>query len=257
VQCARLCGATSVWRLAQSVASTRLATLLATNSFGRWFAGSQGDGRQRMTTVLLLVDGRPQENSQHPQLLPIVHAASRGVVHTGAQIRLFGLADSAASRTALANADIRELPEDTDELAEICAGVDAVMLGGATVRGAMAGTVFSALERLAALPGTTGLTGMVGSVFTCSTGTGVGGHEAALSAVHSSLLSCGALVCGVLPSPQLQMLHAATPSGVVLSPGSGKEQHDAACAAAAQQGQHVADVAAKLKLASMVANLRS
>ncbi len=214
------------------------------------------DGRYRMTTVLLLVDGRPQD-SQHPQLLPIVHAVTRGVVHTGAQIRLFGLADSAASREALAHAGILELPDDTDELAEICAGVDAVMLGGATVRGAMAGTVFSALERLAALPSSTGLTGKVGSIFTCSTGTGVGGHEAALSTVHSSLLSCGALVCGVLPSPQLQMLHAATTSGVVWSPGSGKEQHDAACAAAAQQGQHVAEVAAKLKLASMVANLRS
>ena len=213
---------------------------------------------RHMTTVLLLVDGRPQDkHSQHPQLLPIVHAASRGILHTGAQVRLFGLADSADSRAALVNAEIRELPGDTDELAEICTDLDAVMLCGATIRGAMTGTVFQALERLASLPGTGPLVGKVGSVFTCTTGNGVGGHEAALSAVHSSLLSCGALVCGVLPSSQLQILHAATPLGVVLSPGAGKEQHDAACAAAAQQGQHVADVAAKLKLASVVANLRS
>lgn len=214
-----------------------------------------------MTTVLLLFDGRPQDNSLLPQLLPVVHAASRGISHTGAQIKLFGLADSPESRSALASADICELPQDTDELTKICTDIDAVMLGGATSRGAIASTVFSAVERLAALPGSGPLLGKVGSVFTCFTGTGVGGHEAALSAVHTTLISCGMLVCGVVPSPQLQMLHAATPLGVVLSSqpgrGTGKEQESAACAAAAQQGQHVADVAAKLKLASVIAKLRS
>ena len=99
------------------------------------------------------------------------------------------------------------------------------------------------------------LSGKVGSAFTCAMGAGVGGHETALAATHTALFSCGMVVCGVQPSPQLAKLEAATPLGVCLSPG--QEQREEACRAAEQQGQQVADLAAKLQLASVVAQLRS
>jgi multimeric flavodoxin WrbA len=215
-----------------------------------------------MATVLLVMDGRAKDGSTQPELLPLAHAVSRGVTHTGAQVRLFGLSDSTESAAALASSDIKELPRDPDALQELCAGVEAVIIGGVVRRGGMSGTVLSALETLAALPttsiaGSGPLSGKVGSVFTCSMGSGVGGHETALAAVHSTLISCGMLVCGVLPSPQLELLDAATPLGVCMPSGAKKEQRVAACRCAEMQGQNVADVAAKLQLASVVAQLRS
>jgi hypothetical protein len=86
-----------------------------------------------MATVLLVMDGRAKDGSTQPELLPLAHAVSRGVTHTGAQVRLFGLSDSTESAAALASSDIKELPRDPDALQELCAGVEAVIIGGVYV----------------------------------------------------------------------------------------------------------------------------
>ena len=212
-----------------------------------------------MATVVLLVDGAPPPSGGPPLLRDLVHALARGASHTGCVVKVLGLADTPEAAAALAGADIRELPQDQEALEELL-GADAIIVGGPSARGAMAPSVGRALETLAALPSEGGgaagaLSGKVGSVFTCAVGAGVGGHETALSATHTALLSCGMVVCGVRPSPQLAKLEAGTPLGVCQSPG--QEQRVEACRAAEQQGQQVADIAARLQLASVVAQLRA
>ena len=101
------------------------------------------------------------------------------------------------------------------------------------------------------------LSGKVGAAFACiaAASPALGGHETALASVHSQMLHCGMLVAGAaaVPGAELAALSAGSPLGVCMSPG----EKDQACRAAERQGQHIADIAARLQLAGVVSRLRS
>ena len=214
-----------------------------------------------MARVLVLFDGAPVDEGGPPELLPLAHAVVRGASATGCTADLLGLAADGAAAEALARADVRALPSDEAELAALVAAADAVVLGGAARLGALAGSVAAALGRLAALPPADGgagpLSGKVGAAFACiaAASPALGGHETALASVHSQMLHCGMLVAGAaaVPGAELAALSAGSPLGVCMSPG----EKDQACRAAERQGQHIADIAARLQLAGVVAQLRS
>ena len=215
-----------------------------------------------MARVLVLFDGAPVDEGGPPELLPLAHAVVRGASATGCTADLLGLAADGAAAEALARADVRALPSDEAELAALVAAADAVVLGGAAALGTLAGSVAAALGRLAALPpadsGAGPLSGKVGAAFACIAAAApapLGGHETALASVHTQMLHCGMLVAGAaaVPGAELAALSAGSPLGVCMSPG----EKDQACRAAERQGQHIADIAARLQLAGVVSRLRS
>ncbi|HTJ94029.1 MAG TPA: NAD(P)H:quinone oxidoreductase [Pararobbsia sp.] len=134
-----------------------------------------------------------------------------------------------------------------DELAEY----DAIIFGTPTRFGNMAGQMRTFLDQTGGLWGKGALIGKVGSVF-ASTATQHGGQETTITSFHTTLLHHGMIIVGV-PYSQAGLTLMTEVSGgspygaTTLAGGDGKRapsQNELELAR--YQGQHVAEIAAKL-----------
>ena len=135
-----------------------------------------------------------------------------------------------------------------DHLAE----ADAVIFGTPTRFGNMTAQMRNFLDQTGQLWMRGGLVGKVGSVFT-STGTQHGGQETTLTSFHLTLLHHGMIIVGV-PYSEARLMNmdeitGGTPYGAsTLAGGDGRRQpSENELAIARFQGQHVAQIAARLK----------
>jgi NAD(P)H dehydrogenase (quinone) len=129
---------------------------------------------------------------------------------------------------------------------------DAIVFGTPTRFGNMAGQMRTFLDQTGSLWANGSLIGKVGSVFT-STATQHGGQETTLTSFHTTLLHQGMVIVGVPYSCQelfnMDEISGGTPYGAsTLAKGDGSRWPSANELAIARfQGQHVADVASRLK----------
>lgn len=135
-----------------------------------------------------------------------------------------------------------------DQLVE----ADAIIFGAPTRFGNMCAQMRNFLDQTGGLWAKGALIGKVGSVFT-STATQHGGQESTLLSFHTTLLHHGLIVVGVPYSEARQMTLAeitgGSPYGAsTITGGDGSRQpSENELAIARFQGQHVAQIAARLK----------
>ncbi len=137
------------------------------------------------------------------------------------------------------------------------ADYDAIIFGTPTRFGNMASQMRNFLDQTGGLWAKGALVGKVGSVF-ASTGTQHGGQETTITSFHTTLFHHGMVVVGVPYSCQgltrMDEITGGTPYGATtLAGGDGSRQPSANELEIARfQGQHVAEVAAKLVAAEKV-----
>ncbi|MEO3428451.1 NAD(P)H:quinone oxidoreductase [Pelagibius sp. CAU 1746] len=137
------------------------------------------------------------------------------------------------------------------------ADYDAIVFGTPTRFGNMASQMRNFLDQTGGLWAKGALIGKVGSVF-ASTGTQHGGQETTITSFHTTLFHHGMVVVGVPYSCQgltkMDEITGGTPYGATtLAGGDGSRQPSANELEIARfQGQHVAEVAAKLVAAERV-----
>lgn len=151
---------------------------------------------------------------------------------------------AAAAQAAFAHVPIIE----PDQLAE----ADAIIFGTPTRFGNMAAQMRNFLDRTGRLWMNGALIGKVGSVF-CSTATQHGGQETTLTSFHTTLLHHGMIVVGVPYSEQrlteMGEITGGTPYGAttLAGPDGSRLPSENELAIARFQGQHVAEIASRLK----------
>lgn len=149
-----------------------------------------------------------------------------------------------AARAAFAHVPVIQ----PDQLVE----ADAIIFGAPTRFGNMCAQMRNFLDQTGGLWAKGALIGKVGSVFT-STATQHGGQESTLLSFHTTLLHHGLMVVGVPYSEARQMTLAeitgGSPYGAsTITGGDGSRQpSENELAIARFQGQHVAQIAARLK----------
>jgi NAD(P)H dehydrogenase (quinone) len=165
---------------------------------------------------------------QVPELVP-----EEALVKSGAK----------ATRQAFAHVPIAK----PDKLAE----ADAIIFGTPTRFGNMCAQMRNFLDQTGALWGKGALIGKIGSVF-ASTGTQHGGQETTITSFHSTLLHHGMIVVGVPYSQQgllnMKEITGGTPYGATTLAGADgtRQPTENELTIARFQGQHVAEIAAKL-----------
>lgn len=131
---------------------------------------------------------------------------------------------------------------------------DAILFGTPTRFGNMAAQMRNFLDQTGKLWMEGSLIGKAGSVFT-STATQHGGQETTLTSFHSTLLHLGMIIVGVPYSEQRLMnmdeITGGTPYGAstLAGPDGSRQPSENELAIARFQGQHVAEIARKLKQA--------
>lgn len=151
------------------------------------------------------------------------------------------------ARAAGVNLDQKAPIADPNELADY----DAIIFGTPTRFGNMAAQMRTFLDQTGPLWFEKKLVGKVGSVF-CSTGSQHGGQETTLTSFHITLMHHGMVVVG-LPytfegNMEMGEVSGGTPYGASTLAGAdgSRMPSDNELAAARFQGQHVAEIAAKL-----------
>jgi len=137
---------------------------------------------------------------------------------------------------------------EPDQLAD----ADAIIFGTPTRFGNMTAQMRNFLDQTGGLWMKGALVGKVGSVFT-STATQHGGQETTITSFHTTLLHQGMIIVGVPYSePRLMNMEeitGGTPYGAstLASPDGSRQPSENELAIARFQGQHVAEIARKLK----------
>lgn len=131
------------------------------------------------------------------------------------------------------------------------ADYDAIIFGTPTRFGNMAGQMRTFLDQTGGLWAKGALIGKVGSVF-ASTGTQHGGQETTITSFHTTLLHHGMIIVGTPYScsalTNMQEITGGTPYGATTLAGADGSRTPSAneLTIARFQGQHVAEIAAKL-----------
>jgi len=137
---------------------------------------------------------------------------------------------------------------EPDQLAD----ADAIIFGTPTRFGNMTAQMRNFLDQTGGLWMKGALVGKVGSVFT-STATQHGGQETTITSFHTTLLHQGMIIVGVPYSEQrlmnMEEITGGTPYGAstLASPDGSRQPSENELAIARFQGQHVAEIARKLK----------
>jgi len=132
------------------------------------------------------------------------------------------------------------------------AGADALIFGTPTRFGNMCAQMRNFLDQTGGLWMKGSLVGKVGSVFT-STGTQHGGQETTITSFHSTLLHLGMIIVGVPYSEQrlmnMEEITGGTPYGAstLANTDGSRQPSENELEIARFQGQHVAEIARKLK----------
>jgi NAD(P)H dehydrogenase (quinone) len=137
---------------------------------------------------------------------------------------------------------------EPDRLAE----ADAIIFGTPTRFGNMTAQMRNFLDQTGGLWMKGSLIGKVGSVFT-STGTQHGGQETTITSFHTTLLHLGMIIVGVPYSEQrlmnMQEISGGSPYGAstLAGPDGSRQPSENELAIARFQGEHVANIARRLK----------
>ena len=172
----------------------------------------------------------------------------------GAEVALFQvpelIPDEALERTGAkaARASFAHVPViHPQQLTE----ADAIIFGTPTRFGNMASQMRNFLDQTGQIWAKGGLIGKVGSVF-ASTGTQHGGQETTITSFHTTLLHHGMVIVGVPYAAQglvnMTEITGGTPYGATTLAGAdgSRKPSENELAIARFQGQHVAQIAAKL-----------
>ena len=135
-------------------------------------------------------------------------------------------------------------------------GADALIFGTPTRFGNMCGQMRNYLDQAGGLWAQNKLVGKVGSVF-CSTGTQHGGQETTLTSFHTTLLHLGMIIVGTPYShpglTNMNEITGGTPYGASTfagADGRSRAVSENELQIARFQGEHVANIARKLRQAS-------
>ncbi len=174
---------------------------------------------------------------------------------SGAEVKLLQVPELVSeealekSGAKAARAEFAEIPfAVVDDLAE----ADAVIFGTPTRFGNMCAQMRNFLDQTGGLWMSGALVGKIGSVFT-STATQHGGQETTITSFHTTLLHQGMVIVGV-PYSEARLMNmdeisGGTPYGASTLAGSdgSRQPSENELAIARFQGQHVAEIARKIK----------
>ena len=194
--------------------------------------------------------------SMYGHVYKLAEAVAEGAREvSGAEVKLLQVAELMPeealekSGAKAAQAAFAEVPYAVpDDLAT----ADAIIFGTPTRFGNMCAQMRNFLDQTGGLWMAGGLIGKVGSVFT-STATQHGGQETTITSFHTTLLHHGMVIVGVPYSEarlmKMDEITGGTPYGAsTLAGGDGSRQpSENELAIARFQGQHVAEIARKLK----------